>query len=167
MADCSNSGLTQIPPSLPEDLDWLFLSGNNITFPAAKNIELLDNISQLDLLRNRIANISPEVLNILFQNSRHLYLNIAFNELRSLPQNIRNLSSLENLSISDNKFECTCDNIWMKDWILKKSSIIQNYKDIKCQMKSGKWIPIIQMKEVDLGCVSDGSFVVWKISGQI
>ena len=31
MADCSNSGLINIPNSLPKHTDWLILSGNNLT----------------------------------------------------------------------------------------------------------------------------------------
>ena len=32
-------------------------------------------------------------------------------------------------------------------------------------MKSGKWIPIVRMNEVNMGCVPDGSCADWKIVG--
>ena len=31
--------------------------------------------------------------------------------------------------------------------------------------ESGKWIQIVQMNEVDMGCLPNGSFVAWKIEG--
>ena len=55
----------------------------------------------------------------------------------------------------------------MRNWILNNTETIENYQEIQCQMKGGKWIPIVQMNEVDMGCLPDGSFAVWKTVGQL
>ena len=172
MADCSNSNLTQIPSSLPKDLDWLLLSGNNISFLDCKTVnnQILTHISKLNkskLKQNRINNISSKVLDIFVQSSSLDILDLSFNDLSFIPKNIRNITSLKSLNILGNKFKCTCDNMWMKDWILDNDNIVQNYKDIKCKMKGQKWFQIVQMNEVDMGCFPNGSFAVWKILGQI
>ena len=169
MADCSNSGLTKIPPSLPDDLEWLILSGNNISFLSveASTHSTLEHISELVLQNNRLTNISANFIGVFANNSKLTFLDISSNSLKFLPQNIRNITSLEKLNIQENSFQCSCDNTWMRNWILNKSEIIENYKEIKCQMKSGKWIPIVQMNEVDMGCLPNGSFAVWKIVGQL
>ena len=80
-----------------------------------------------------------------------------------IPQKI----SLQKLDIQGNNFQCSCDNTWMIKWILNYTEVIENYKEVKCQMKGGKWIPIVQMKEEDMGCLPNGSFAVWKIVGQL
>ena len=169
MADCSNSGLTKIPPSLPDDLDWLLLSGNNISFLGveANNNVTLQHISKLILQNNRIANISKKFLDIFVNNSKLSFLDISSNNLKFLQKYIRNITSLETLKIWKNNFQCSCDNIWMRNWIVNNNEIIEHNKEVKCQMKDGKWIPIIQMNEVDMKCLSDGSFAVWKIVGQL
>ena len=169
MADCSNSGLTKIPSSLPDDLDWLLLSGNNISFLGGKasNHNTLKHISKLIIQNNRITNISEKFLDIFTNNLQLSCLDLSSNNLKSLPQNIRNITSLETLNIWDNKFQCSCDSTWMRNWILNNSEIIKKYKEVKCQMKDGKWIPLVQMNEVDMGCVSTGSFAIWKIVGQL
>ena len=68
------------------------------------------------------------------------------------------------LKIEGNPFQCSCDNTWMKDWILNNSDTIENYKNIECEMRGGKHVPIIQMNEVDMGCLPNG---LWKIVGKL
>ena len=169
MADCSNSGLTKIPVSLPDDLDWLLLSGNNISFlgTEASNHNTLKHISKLILRNNKITNIPEKFLDIFVNNSKLSFLDISSNTLKNLPQNIRNIASLEKLKIFGNMFQCSCDNTWMRNWILNNSEIIENYQKIMCHMEGGKLIPIVQMNEVDMGCVPNGSFAVWKIVGKL
>ena len=169
VADCSNSGLTKIPISLPDDLDWLLLSGNNISFlfAEASNHNTLKHISKLILQNNIIINISENILDIFANNSKLSFLDISSNNLKFLPKSIRNISSLAKLKIQKNMFQCSCDNTWMRNWLLNNSKIIENYKEIKCQMNGAKWIPIIQMNEVNMECLPNGSFAVWKIAGQL
>ena len=169
MAGCSNSGLTKIPLSLPYDLDWLLLSGNNISFLGTEtsNLNTLSkylHISKLILQNNRITNIPEKFLDIFVNNSKLSFLDISSNTLMNLPQNIRNIASLEKLQIFGNNFQCSCDNTWMRDWILNNSEIIENYKKIKCQMEGGKFIPIVQMNEVDM---ERGFLTVLKMAGQL
>ena len=169
VADCSNSGLTNIPTSLPDDLDWLILSGNNISFLGVKasNNNTLMHISKLILQNNRITNISENFLDIFVNNSKLLFLDVSSNNLKFIPQNIRNMTSFKKLNIQGNNFQCSCNNTWMRNWFLNNVETIANYKEVKCQMKGGKWIPIVQMNEVDMGCVPNGYFAVWKIVGQL
>ena len=51
VADCSHSGLTGIPSSLPEALDWLILSHNSISYMNQDlgNLKFLTEISKLNL----------------------------------------------------------------------------------------------------------------------
>ena len=167
VANCSYSDLTQIPSSLPKELDWLIMSGNNISFLGEEKISnsSLGHLSKLNLQKNTIVNISSSFMKIFIQHSRLSFLDLSFNKLRNLPKNIKNLTFLQEVKISGNQFQCTCDNLWKKDWILNNSNVVVDYKNIKCKMKGGKKVAIVQMNEVDMGCIPDESFPIWKIAG--
>ena len=168
VANCSYSGLTHIPDSLPEQTDWLLLAGNNISSLKTESNDTLYHLSQLDLYDNSISNISFEAIDHFIQTNTLMYLNISKNQLRNLPENIKNLTSLTTLKIHGNIFECSCENFWMKEWLLNETQIVDDYKNIKCQMKSEKWIPVVRMDKADMGCVhsSEDMFALWKIIGK-
>ena len=168
VADCSYSGLNSIPESLPEHTDWLLFSGNNLTslnIQNAQHTEFFKNLSKLDLYNSKIRNISSQFWDILIKSNNLLYLNLSKNELMTLPESIKNISSLQTLKITGNKFKCSCDNMWMKDWLLNETDLVEDYEKVLCQMTSGKWIPVVKMDKTDLGCVSnDLGFSIWMIA---
>ena len=170
MADCSHSGLTDLPNSLPEYTDWLLLPLNNLislNIFSKKNVEILQYLKKLNLHGNKIRNVISIFLDIFTESNNLLFLDLSKNELRSMPENIKNLSSLQTLKITDNKFKCSCDNIWMKDWFLNETDLIYDYENVLCQMTSEKWIPIVKMDKFDMGCVpSEEIFSTWKIAGR-
>ena len=171
VANCSYSGLTDLPDSLPEDTDWLILSGNNLTsikINSTQSRKLLQYLRKLDLHSNKITNVSSRILEMFTESNNLLHLDLSKNDLVTLPENIKNLSSLQTLKISGNKFKCSCDNIWMKDWVLNETDVIKDYEDVLCQMTSGKMIPIVKMDKADMGCIpSEEIFSTWKITGHI
>ena len=171
VANCSYSGLQNIPDNLPEDTHWLLLHGNNLTLlnrQNSKNSEFLQYLSVLDLHSSKIRNLSSNFVDILTGSNNLLYLDLSGNEFKTLPENLQNFSSLQTLKITGNKFKCSCGNIWMKDWFLNETDVIENYENVLCQMPSGKWIPIVKMDKINIGCVSiDGeAFSTWKITGK-
>ena len=171
VADCSHSGLTQLPDSLPDPTDWLLLSGNNITFftPGTKEIsDTLYHLSKLDLHGNNLTNISAEVMDGFIETNTLLYLDLSNNELSILPDEIRNLTSIRTLKISGNKFKCSCSSFWMKEWLLKNTKIVEDFENIKCEMESGKWIPIVHMDKTDMACVpaTGQPLSAWEIAGK-
>ena len=106
VANCSNSGLTQIPSSLPKELNWLIMSVNYISFLGEVyfNNTSLGHLSKLNSERNTIVNISSSFMKIFIQSSRLSLLDLSFNKLRSLPKNIKNLTFLQEVKISGNQF---------------------------------------------------------------
>ena len=170
VANCSHAGFINLPEFLPKHTDWLILSGNNLTSLSIQNTHhkaLLQYLSKLDLRDNKIGKISSDVLDILMESNNLLYLDLSQNKLKTLPQSMKNLSSLQNFKIIDNKFKCSCDNIWMKDWLLNETNLIDDYENTYCQMTSGKWIPIVKMDKADMGCnpYNEEAFPIWNIAG--
>ena len=119
----------------------------------------------MDVSQNNIVQISSAFVDTLIENPKLIHLDISNNKLTSLPENLQNLSSLTELQMMNNKLECLCDKLWMKDWLLNNNEIIVDYKTIQCQMDSGKWIPIIHMSEEDMGC--HYHFPLWTIASKI
>ncbi|XP_052818076.1 toll-like receptor 13 [Mya arenaria] len=115
--DCSNSRLNQMPIGMPESTFskyiHLNLSNNHIKDIRAS---YLTELSYLDVSGNTLSEIDEETTKRLQNTS----LDISSNRyLRVLPRNLqyRNLceTKLSHLAI-----DCTCDNIWIQNWIKTK-----------------------------------------------
>ena len=105
VANCSDSGLQNVPALLPEHSNWLLLSGNNLIVLNTINsqsTELLQYLTKLDLNGSKIRNISSAFFDIFVENNTLLYLDLSKSELRSIPENVQNLSSVQTLKISGN-----------------------------------------------------------------
>ena len=180
MADCAHAGLTQIPKSLPKDTDWLILSGNNISSLHMEDLKLLSILSSLDLKYNTIESISEDFVEYYSKHSNLINFDISHNELRTLP---KNATFFKKLSLSGNRFQCKCDNMWMRNWLinqseaaldfskvrLNNSGIIEDATDINCTLSSGEEIRMIDMNPRDMGCPQSTMKPVnlWKILGFI
>ena len=159
VADCSDLGLIEIPQNLPNYTDWLIVSGNNISSLDQETLKtpILPYITKLDISRNRLENISHEFIEVFTNPYFKLsFLDISSNNLVRLPRNIMNISSLRNLRLTGNSFQCDCENLWMKNW-LNNSNIIENSTNIRCTMSKtpGEEILMIHMREKDMDCPSD------------
>ena len=160
----------EIPQNLPNYTDWLLISGNNIS---SFNQEILQNsflpyITKLDISDNRFDNISNEFID-LFTCSRLSFLDISNNNLTMLPSNIQNISSLRDLRLTGNSFQCNCENFWMKDW-LNNSIIIEHFTNITCTKPglSGEEIRMIDMNPKDMDCPVPTILTNWwKILGNV
>ena len=171
IANCSYVGLKEIPDSLPEHTHWLILSGNHISslvVDTSPTSNALYQFSKVDLNFNNIPNISTEAVDRFIKASTLLHLDLSNNQLSTLPENIRNWTFLKTLKISENKFICDCDTFRMKQWLLNETLVVENFENIKCQIKSGKWISVVQMDKTDMGCVpsSGEPLSTWKIAGR-
>ena len=223
IADCSYSGLLDLPTSLP-NVHWLILSSNNITnlpsdtFNSYHNILLInltnnslsslpksiENVSSLtylyvshnrlekfpsaisfttslvslDLAYNRIESLPTSIQNmtsLTYLNVSHNFIlflpntivtmtylthfNVSHNLIRVLPQTIKNMHSLKDLRISSNTFECKCEMTWMRYWIISNRKIIPDYYKTKCKMSPKRFINIIIISEMELGCIKPEYYI--------
>ena len=150
MVDCAHVGLTQIPKSLPIDTDWLILSGNNISSVQTEDLKFLPFLSRLDLKYNKIKSIRQDFAEYLSNGSNIVNLSVLSNETKKL----ESWKVFLQLSLSGNQFDCTCDKIWMRNWLMKKREMIQDYGAVDCEMKSGRRVPFIELTDSDLICPS-------------
>ena len=110
------------------DTDQLLLSGNNLgSFNEAP--DYLENITFFNISSSNIRNIDEKVVTVLIKYIKHL--DISRNILKRLPQKITNLNSTSELWISGNPYECDCDMVWMKEWLIDTLSV-QDKENVTC-----------------------------------
>ena len=149
VAKCS--GVSHIPTSLPHDLDWLILSGSNIPTLDETNTTFQSSLSKLDLRSNQIEWIPDEFLQ---QFTQLLSLDVSNNKLSSLPRILENMTSLSEICISGNSFECNCQDTWITEWVVKNLKVIKDVHSAKCQMESGSRIQIKHADRMNMGCIN-------------
>ena len=159
VADCAHAGLTQIPKSLPIDTDWLILSGNNISSVQTKDLKFLPILSRLDLKQNKIKSIPEDFAEYLSNRSNAVNLSISSKET----QKFESAKVFTQLSLSQNQFDCTCDNMWMRSWLIKKREMVQDYDAVDCEIESGRRVPFVELTDSNLICPSMLSLVLNQI----
>ena len=160
VAQCS--GVSHIPASLPHDLDWLILSGNKISKLDETNTRFKSNLSKLNLSSNQIEWIPDAFLQQFTQLSS---LDVSHNKLKSLPRILENMTSLSEIRISGNSFECYCQDTWITDWVVKNLEVIKDVHSEKCEMESGSRIEIKYASRVKMGC-TDYQIPKWLAPGE-
>ena len=125
------------------------------------------HLTILDISENSLDNISNAFYVFTCCSSRLSYLDISNNNLTTLPIIFQNISSLKRLKLSKNPLQCSCENMWMKDW-LNRSDIIEDFLNISCKIPSGEEIQLIDMNPEDMNCPSLEEMAnIWKILGFI
>ena len=111
-----------------DDTDWLLLSGNNLG-SLNKATNYLNDITLLNLSSSYITDIDDTVMAITAKSVKNF--DIRKNQLKTLPRTIRNVNESSKFWISDNPYECNCDMIWMKDWLVDTNNI-QDKDNVTC-----------------------------------
>ena len=114
-----------------QDTNWLLLSGNNLGL-LTKAPDYLKNIT-ITLLNIRSSHITHIDDTFIAENLKSL--DIRENKLKTLPRTIADMNNSSKLWISDNPYECNCDMIWMKDWLIDAKNVMDK-KNVTCS--SGK-----------------------------
>ncbi|KAL6739712.1 hypothetical protein Aduo_013136 [Ancylostoma duodenale] len=92
-ADCSDRGLTEVPPDIPQSTTFLDLRGNALEVLGRSSFAgLEDSLIHLDLSRNTLRAIDSHALRNL---KRLRTLNLRRNHLRSIPKGIDGLQLLK------------------------------------------------------------------------
>ena len=101
VADCSNSGLLVLPPSLSSGLDWLLLFSNNITNLSSGAFNNYDRVSLINMANNSLSSIPQST-----ENMKSLtYLNLSHNSFVIFPSAALHIISLVRLDLGYNQIE--------------------------------------------------------------
>ena len=74
-------------------------------------------------------------MEVIVKSVKHL--DIRGNKLITLPEKIKNVNSVNKLWISRNPYECNCDSLWMKDWLVDNMNV-QDKDNVTCSSNKVK-----------------------------
>ena len=132
--DCKEKGFISLPDTVLKDTGWLLISGNNLG-SLNKAPDYLKNITLLDLSSSQITEINEIVMEFINTNVKHL--DVRGNNLKTLPQTITKANSMTKLWISDNPYQCECDFLWMKDWLVRTKNVVDK-ENVTCSGSNKK-----------------------------
>lgn len=144
--DCKGRNLTELPSKVPRGNLVLHAENNNIREILPHSY--LENVSALYLTENDIHVVNESIVRKLAQTK---ILFIDSNKLTSLPRNIEDVN-FTILAINHNFFKCDCTTKWMKYWLLRESSKIQNMENVLCNSENAQGKAIYSLPDDEFVC---------------
>ena len=126
--NCNKNRLTRLPDEIEANTQWLILTENSLG--DLDNLKgYLSEVSHLNMSSSKITSISSDVMTSIINHKT--YLNIRNNSLRYLPQVIRNTRNTTELWIAENPYECNCNMMWMRDWLVRVPNVMDK-ENVTC-----------------------------------
>ena len=129
--DCRDKNFTSLPDNAPLYTDQLSASGNNFG-NIAKVEKYMEDITHLDISNSNVSSITDGVMKSMLKNLKTL------NVLEILPQSIIEAKLFTELFISNNSYDCNCDMIWMRDWLVKATNVMDKEEVVCSQWKNDR-----------------------------
>ena len=156
VVNCSNISLTSLENlKVPNETTWLIADSNKIQSLCPS--DNLGNISRLDLHSSEITFICDDYFQYLGYQGHVQYLNLANNSFKNFEESIKKLTSLKTAFLAGNPIDCTCDSLWLTDWLMNFTTpsgekVVRDYEKITCY--GGEWdgTPVYKLDPVEMGC---------------
>ena len=142
---CQDRNLTQLPASMPNGTEFLYINKNQISFIDGE--PYLSRLRYLNMGDNSLSSISPKALHML----QGAIVDLDRNKLTALPPDIQTMN-FSTLSIAHNVWRCDCHAIWMKYWLRSSSSFIPDWDKIMCSSGGDPGVPIIYVEDERFVC---------------
>ncbi|XP_073832130.1 leucine-rich repeat domain-containing protein hfw isoform X1 [Musca autumnalis] len=149
--DCSNLGLTELPPKLPENTFQLNITNNNITVIGDHfhNNPTYQSIVKLFADNNHIESMHDLEGTQFMDHFQKLYLRN--NHLKRLPEylltNVLDSNVGRVIFLGGNKLMCDCNSAKvLKLWLLKRSRDIPDYNEILCRNMPQRIMELQELK---------------------
>ncbi|KAL4239484.1 hypothetical protein ACF0H5_000299 [Mactra antiquata] len=155
--DCRGIGLTEVPdkvPFTPYDKISMQLDDNHIkTF---RNVNYLPFVYSVTMSNNSLQSVPGYVMNEIASKRDDARVDFSNNALTSIPPETQNMK-YEHALLQNNLFECSCEMLWMVDWI--NLAPIYTDKDLNCTFE-GEVYSIISLDEGKLNCKNIGNIIL-------
>ncbi len=165
--DCSTCGLKKLPHFNMNEVEVILMTNNQINDlcetskrQGVGNVYMFPffippTVEVIDLKNNSLQSICDDFFR-RFDHSSHIQLkkiDLRQNQLTTLSKYV--LTNQFNLDfvilLEGNKFLCTCDNTWLKDWIvLQPNEWLPDLKSVECRDRRGN--NFVDMKESEMDC---------------
>ncbi len=133
--NCHHNNMTELPDQLLPRTEQLIMTGNhviNILF--SKNRSDLSDLKTLNLENNSVRKIDEASFKALLLCG--ISVKLSGNHIRQVPPMLANINYTADIWLGRNPYECNCDTMWMRDWLLNATNVMDKEK-IVCA--SGKW----------------------------
>lgn len=149
--NCTGRRLLELPDTVPShsgSKTRLYLSHNPLQLLSYRNY--LANLSELHVDNCLLTSVTPMAIAEL-HNVKVLTLHN--NLLQKLPADTRNISlqSATNVTLHNNRWACSCDNLWLPDWITKHRDVLWTPGNIVCSYLNK---PVEEFSPTDINCTS-------------
>ena len=156
--NCSGSDVEQFNElDVPDGTTRIIADNTNIGYLCP--MFSLKNITHIDFQSSNITSIWDDFFLCLAQRNGYkvVHLNLADNYLKTFSKNLKWLISLETLYLSRNPIQCTCDNVWLVDWMkhfttLAGNRIIKDYEDVICADERWNKTAVYKLNYKKMGC---------------
>ncbi|KAL7742529.1 hypothetical protein ACLKA6_013983 [Drosophila palustris] len=136
--DCSNLGLIELPPQLPDNTFTLNISNNRISSLGDHfhTNPTYCNIVKLDADNNRISSIYEFEGTKFIEHFQRLYMRN--NSLSKIPEYFLNNALMDTdgrrIYLAENRLQCDCNSAkTLQNWLKERSTDIPDYMDIRCR----------------------------------
>ncbi len=125
--------MTQLPVFLLPNTEQLIMTGNDLK--AINHVSKdFPHLKTIDMERSNISEISTLALQALLSHSQNLKL--SGNKIHHMSSVLHTGGNQTNLWFSRNPLQCNCDMMWMKDWLVNATNVMDK-ENITCV--GGKW----------------------------
>ena len=115
------------------------------------------NITRIDLHSSGIITICDEYFEFLAEHGKVDVLNLTNNSITTLGTVITKVSSLETAYLGGNPIHCTCDILWLTDWLVNFTTpsgekVVRDYEKVTCY--GGEWdgTSVYKLDPMEMGC---------------
>ncbi|XP_034649982.1 protein halfway [Drosophila subobscura] len=135
--DCSNLGLVELPPTLPDNTFVLNITNNKITSLGDhfQTNPTYHNINRLVADNNQIASIYEFEGTKFIENFQRIYMRN--NSLSKIPEYFLNNALMDTgrrIYLAGNKLQCDCNSAkTLQNWLKERSTDIPDYMEIRCR----------------------------------
>ncbi len=131
--NCSHNNMGKLPDAILPNTEQLVMRGNSIGVLDQAHISLT-SVKTFDLQMSDITFVKDDALVILLKNADELRL--SNNKMTKLSGFFQKVSTNTHIWLANNPYECNCDMMWMRDWLLNVTNV-QDKDEIICG--EGKW----------------------------
>ncbi len=166
---CKSEALTALPSVVPEFTDWIMLKNMNRRNLCTIDMGPYESISHFYLESSNISQICDSTLKDLLSSRKLKYLSFANNNISYFSPTWKTLNShLDKLWLGGNPIKCTCDSIWMMDWLENSTGasgqrLVQDYQNVICASGAEIGTPVYKINRIKMKCYPQ-KIPVWIVS---
>ena len=150
--NCSRRNITSLTElQIPNSTIWLVARSNHM--PNLQWSKSLKAVQHFDFQNSSVQNITSEFFSKIKTTNKTRYLNLANNNLKSLPKTLEGTNFSE-VYLAGNPIDCNCDMLRFTDWLNSTGvrRIVKDYKRMLCA--GGRWngTQLYKLSAVRMGC---------------